>query len=351
MPAAFWATYDGSIRAPHAPATWKDSKKAEQRALEAAKQSREEFAAELAEAEQASDVVLQYCGGCGFGQRADELATYLEQALGCKVGKVQDRTTTGRFTVRVRSQPKGPFQVVHSKTDGDKPSGSTATDGFVDSVAKLEGIMRALVKCGAVSAAEVQDAINAGRDATVPFPPGIMSGAAAGGASAPANAPADDPAAAVDFWITSLPAGRVAVFAKTTCGFCHRAVASLEEGGFRPFVVDVDNRTDGREVRAELQARTGHTTVPLVFVADTGGPAARFVGGNSDLVKELKAGKLNATALAQMTESDANAQSWAQKLTAKSNTRLREGMRSEGSASDWLQQVATGDNAKSRSPL
>lgn len=356
LPPAFWATYDGSIRAPHAPATWKDSKKAEQRALEAARQSQEEFATELAEAERASDVVLQYCGGCGFGQRADELATYLEQALGCKVAKVQDRTTTGRFTVRVRSQPNGggagagggSFQVVHSKTGGDKPSGSAASDGFVDSEAKLEGIMRALVKGGVVTAAAVEDALKAGRSGTTPFPPGVSSSPASAGGGG-ASAPVSGPAAVVDFWTNSLPAGRVALFAKTTCGFCRRAVASLEEGGFAPFVVDVDRRADGSAVLAEVQARTGHTTVPVVFVADSDGPTARFVGGNSELVKELEAGALDAAALALMSEKDANARSWAQTLTAESNTQLRDGLRLDGSASDWLQQLGSTD--KARSPL
>lgn len=127
--------YDGSIRAPHSPAKWGGAPAEVERANALAKRLEIEFSAKVAAARKTSAVVIHYCGGCGFAARARELQGYLVRTTGVSAALLQDRGTTGRFTVRMRAAagatavltkafeskyPKGDYgmRLVHSKADG-----------------------------------------------------------------------------------------------------------------------------------------------------------------------------------------------------------------------------------------
>ena len=77
----------------------------------------------------------------------------------------------------------------------------------------------------------------------------------------------------------------VLVYVSRYCGWCTRALALLEAKGVEPEVISVD--TD-RELRSEMEERSGRRTVPQVFVGD------RHVGGYDDLRALDTAGQLDA---------------------------------------------------------
>jgi glutaredoxin 3 len=66
----------------------------------------------------------------------------------------------------------------------------------------------------------------------------------------------------------------VQVYSSRYCGWCTRALALLEGKGIQPevFVVDSD-----RELRAEMEERSGRRTVPQIFIGE------RHIGGFDDL--------------------------------------------------------------------
>lgn len=77
----------------------------------------------------------------------------------------------------------------------------------------------------------------------------------------------------------------VLVYVSRYCGWCTRALALLEAKGVTPEVISVD--TD-RELRSEMEKRSGRRTVPQVFVGD------RHIGGFDDLRALDTAGQLDA---------------------------------------------------------
>jgi glutaredoxin 3 len=77
----------------------------------------------------------------------------------------------------------------------------------------------------------------------------------------------------------------VLVYVSRYCGWCTRALALLEAKGIEPEVISVD--TD-RELRSEMEERSGRRTVPQVFVGD------RHIGGYDDLRALDTAGQLDA---------------------------------------------------------
>lgn len=77
----------------------------------------------------------------------------------------------------------------------------------------------------------------------------------------------------------------VLVYVSRYCGWCTRALALLEAKGVEPEVISVD--TD-RELRSEMEERSGRRTVPQVFVGD------RHIGGYDDLRALDTAGQLDA---------------------------------------------------------
>lgn len=77
----------------------------------------------------------------------------------------------------------------------------------------------------------------------------------------------------------------VLVYVSRYCGWCTRALALLEAKGVTPEVIVVD--TD-RELREEMQERSGRRTVPQIFIGD------RHIGGFDDLRALDTAGQLDA---------------------------------------------------------
>jgi glutaredoxin 3 len=76
----------------------------------------------------------------------------------------------------------------------------------------------------------------------------------------------------------------VVVYASRYCGWCNRALALLEAKGVDPEVIVVDS---DRDLRREMEQRSGRHTVPQIFIGD------RHVGGYDDLRALETAGQLD----------------------------------------------------------
>lgn len=66
----------------------------------------------------------------------------------------------------------------------------------------------------------------------------------------------------------------VLVYASRYCGWCTRALALLQSKGIDPEVIYVDME---RDLRREMEERSGRRTVPQVFIGK------RHIGGFDDL--------------------------------------------------------------------
>ena len=78
----------------------------------------------------------------------------------------------------------------------------------------------------------------------------------------------------------------VVMYAKTTCPYCHRARALLDEKGVQNLELILIDRDPSR--RPEMIERAGgRTTVPQIFIGD------QHVGGSDDLAALDRAGKLS----------------------------------------------------------
>jgi glutaredoxin 3 len=76
----------------------------------------------------------------------------------------------------------------------------------------------------------------------------------------------------------------VQVYSSRYCGWCTRALALLESKGIQPEVLVVDS---DRELRGEMEQRSGRRTVPQIFIGD------RHIGGFDDLRALETAGELD----------------------------------------------------------
>ena len=78
----------------------------------------------------------------------------------------------------------------------------------------------------------------------------------------------------------------VVMYAKTTCPYCHRARALLDEKGVQNLELILIDRDPSR--RPEMIERAGgRTTVPQIFID------GQHVGGCDDLMALERAGKLD----------------------------------------------------------
>ena len=78
----------------------------------------------------------------------------------------------------------------------------------------------------------------------------------------------------------------VVMYAKTTCPYCHRARALLDEKGVQNLELILIDRDPSR--RPEMIERTGgRTTVPQIFID------GQHVGGCDDLMALERAGRLD----------------------------------------------------------
>ncbi|GAB0492551.1 hypothetical protein MMPV_003818 [Pyropia vietnamensis] len=98
-----------------------------------------------------------------------------------------------------------------------------------------------------------------------------------------ASASPEAPAAVID---TALASSSVVLFTKSRCPYCVAARNLLDGLGVPYHAVELDKRSDGRDVQDALQERTGQRTVPNIFVG--GG----HVGGCDDLMQAEADGTL-----------------------------------------------------------
>jgi len=68
----------------------------------------------------------------------------------------------------------------------------------------------------------------------------------------------------------------VLMFSFTTCPFCIKAKATLDEKGAKYTVVELDQDPDGKAIRAEMGDMLGRTSVPAIWIKGT------FIGGCND---------------------------------------------------------------------
>ncbi|XP_061345652.1 glutaredoxin-C3 [Gastrolobium bilobum] len=79
---------------------------------------------------------------------------------------------------------------------------------------------------------------------------------------------------------------RIAMFSKSYCPYCLRAKRMFGELNEQPFVVELDLRDDGYEIRSVLLDLTGRSTVPQVYVN------GKHIGGSDDLRAAIQSGEL-----------------------------------------------------------
>ncbi|MDO4222700.1 MAG: glutaredoxin 3 [Acinetobacter sp.] len=77
----------------------------------------------------------------------------------------------------------------------------------------------------------------------------------------------------------------VLIYTTPTCPYCMRAKHLLEQKGVA--FKEVDLSREAPEVRAELQQRTNHRTVPQIFINE------QFIGGCDNLYALEREGKLD----------------------------------------------------------
>lgn len=76
---------------------------------------------------------------------------------------------------------------------------------------------------------------------------------------------------------------KVVIYSKKMCPYCERAKAFFRGQGIAFEEIDL---TDNFFELDKLKAKTGHMTVPQIFVGD------QFIGGYTDLVTAVESGKL-----------------------------------------------------------
>jgi len=77
---------------------------------------------------------------------------------------------------------------------------------------------------------------------------------------------------------------KVKVYLKPFCPYCRRVKSYLQENSIDFEEIDVSN---DRKLYTELKAKTGHSTVPQIFINN------EFIGGSDDFFKLLEAGKID----------------------------------------------------------
>eukprot|EP01061_Rhynchopus_euleeides_P047305 TRINITY_DN9431_c0_g1_i1.p1 TRINITY_DN9431_c0_g1~~TRINITY_DN9431_c0_g1_i1.p1 ORF type:complete len:1048 (+),score=368.96 TRINITY_DN9431_c0_g1_i1:56-3145(+) len=102
-----------------------------------------------------------------------------------------------------------------------------------------------------------------------------------------AAAPAAPTEQSLSAYNESIEKGTCTVVAKSTCGFCLRAVSLLNSTGAQIDVFYVDKMPEGDDVRSDAMTRAeGHKTVPMIFIKGT------FEGGCNEIVALETTGEL-----------------------------------------------------------
>jgi glutaredoxin 3 len=81
---------------------------------------------------------------------------------------------------------------------------------------------------------------------------------------------------------------QVVVWSKSYCGYCSRAIASLEKRSQDVKVHQLDREKHGDRVQKVLEKMTSQSTVPNVFIN------GKHIGGNDAVQRLKKSGELKA---------------------------------------------------------
>ncbi|KAM1499867.1 hypothetical protein ACFX15_022028 [Malus domestica] len=84
----------------------------------------------------------------------------------------------------------------------------------------------------------------------------------------------------------TISSNKIAIFSKSYCPYCRRAKAVFKELNQVPYVVELDERIDGRDIQDALSELVGRRTVPQVFVK------GMYIGGSDDTVEAYESGEL-----------------------------------------------------------
>ncbi|KAF8983085.1 hypothetical protein BGZ46_010904 [Entomortierella lignicola] len=81
----------------------------------------------------------------------------------------------------------------------------------------------------------------------------------------------------------------VVVFSKTTCPYCAKAKAHLQQFGVNAYVVELNEVENGADIQNYLRELTGQSTVPNIFIGQKhiGGCDKLLSISNADLEKML----------------------------------------------------------------
>ena len=77
----------------------------------------------------------------------------------------------------------------------------------------------------------------------------------------------------------------ITIYSRTPCAYCHLAKRLLKDRGLAFREIDLTEQPD---IERELVARTGHRSVPQVFIND------QFIGGYAELAALSGNGRLTA---------------------------------------------------------
>lgn len=90
----------------------------------------------------------------------------------------------------------------------------------------------------------------------------------------------------LDFIKKTISSNKIAIFSKSYCPYCRKAKAVFKELKQVPYVVELDERVDGRDIQDALNELIGRRTVPQVFVN------GKYIGGSDDTVAAYESGEL-----------------------------------------------------------
>ncbi|KAL5564850.1 hypothetical protein UlMin_028014 [Ulmus minor] len=79
---------------------------------------------------------------------------------------------------------------------------------------------------------------------------------------------------------------KIVIFSKSYCPYCRRAKAVFKELKQVPYVIELDERDDGRDIQDALGEIVGRRTVPQVFIN------GKHIGGSDDTVEAYESGEL-----------------------------------------------------------
>jgi glutaredoxin 3 len=108
------------------------------------------------------------------------------------------------------------------------------------------------------------------------------------------------PQAAIDDALKAAGSG-VALFGKSGCPFCKKAKKALYGIGVHPTVVELDQAEGGASIQKKLEALTGKSTVPNVWLD------GKFIGGSEEIIAGVTSGMFDAVEKKEIIEMEEEA--------------------------------------------